>query len=158
MDPNVFRKGDASSCLVVDKAWKDVINKPAYFDILAKRIVDMLEEAEKDGLITKSDNFQRVKTKINEILLLPLQKEYELSAREKTHTEGYILADAFWDEIKMDDPIYERLHEALERAYAIRQQVLQHSPLTASDKLQDVKDDFNATIIKPLLHINEDEW
>ena len=49
MDPNIFKKEDAESCLVVNKTWNQILNKPDFFTELGKRIVNMTEEAEKVG-------------------------------------------------------------------------------------------------------------
>lgn len=160
MDPNVFRKGNASSCLVVDKTWDEVINKPDFFDELAKRIVAMLEGAESLGdlaILTRRDTLGRTKTVINTILLEPLQELYEETAQRAVRTEGSILADAFWSEIKSNEQSMERLLEALEKAYKMKQKIADGRPLTGSDTLQTVKDTFNNTISKPLLGQGEDE-
>lgn len=150
MDPNVFRKGDAPSCLVVDKTWDDIIDKPDSLDELASRIVAMIKNAEELGYVLKSTNFGVFKQMINAILLEPLKDgEYDTPSREDG-TPGNIRADAFWDEIQITDSTWERFRDAIDRAFAMRVAVSNHRPLTNRDVLQNVKDNFNEAVIAPL--------
>ena len=159
MSSNTFRKGDASSCLVVGKSWNEIINKPDFYDELAVRIVKMLTAAESLGILRRPDTFTAVKETINKVLLEPLRKNLsDLPISESSHTKGYILADAFWDEILSAGGVdLTRLKLALERAGAMRTAINEHAPLGVKDTLQDVKTNFNDTVLKPLLGINEDE-
>lgn len=159
MDPNVFRKGDAPSCLVVDKTWADVINKPDFLDELERRIVAMADGAEQIDLIDKSTTLREFKEAINTVLLKPLQMEIAPEEPEEggAHGAGTILADAFWDEIKIPDDTWENFRDALVKAYNMKLRIQEHQPLSASDTLQTAKDNFTDTVVKPLLGINEDE-
>ena len=47
MDPAIFRKGDATSVLVVDKSWNDIIDKPDFFD--EKKVEEIVDAAEEAG-------------------------------------------------------------------------------------------------------------
>ena len=149
MDPNVFRKGDASSCLVVDKAWKDVYNKPDFFTTLAEVITRMAAEAKETGIVHKATSFGEFKRIINQVLLTPLREAQYEPSHEKYDTQP-VMADAFWSEIEQNDE-WAGLYKAIEKAYVMRESIIAHRPLVAADKLQDVKDNFNETVIEPML-------
>lgn len=170
MDAAIFRKGDAPSVLVVDKSWNDIIDKPDFFDELAERIVMMEDAATEIGLMQKSTPFgglapnmqeellkTSLKGAINEILMKPLtaQLEYHLDNREKA--ENSILADAFWDEIIINKNIWERLYQALDRAYKMKERIDDNSPLSNASTIQNTKSLLNEAVIEPLLGINRDD-
>lgn len=155
MNPNVFRKGDAPSCLVVDASWEDVINQPAFFTELAVRIVGMTDEAEKIGLLRKATTLGKTKEAINSILLEPLREDTETSETPVLRKPNTILVDAFWDEIKKSGHTWEKFTEALQKAADMRARILEGQPLSNSATLQDVKDEFNNTIVKPLTGIEK---
>ena len=157
MDPNIFRKGDAPSCLVVDKTWDDIVNKPEFFDELVERVVAMMNGAEDIGLLKKSTTLGQLKEAINTILLRPLQAPSHSSEDPKSKTPGSILVDAFWDEIPQTEEKWQKFKEAIARAYDMKIQIGDHQPLTERDTLQTTKDNFNDTVVKPMLGINEDE-
>lgn len=158
MNPNVFRKGDAASCLVVSKTWDDVLNTPGFFKELAERLIEMMENAEDIGRITKATTFGQFKKAINEILLDPLRHDPSSPDSGKDTPEpGTILVDAFWDEIISPNKDWERLQEAIEKAAEVKKRIEEHVPLTSSDTLQNTKDNFNQTIVEPLNGINLDE-
>ena len=157
MDPNVFRKGDASSCLVVDKTWEDVIGKPDFMDELAERIVDMMDGAEDFGLLTTATTFLQFKKAVNQILLRPLQKDIETTENTNSQPPDTILVDAYWDEIPQTENKWRKFKEAVARAYDMKLQIGEHQPLSERDTYQTVKDNFNDTVVKPMLGINEDE-
>lgn len=157
MDPNVFRKGDAPSCLVVDKSWAEIINKPDFFDELVDRVVAMMRGAENFGLILKTTTFVEFKRAINEILLRPLQEQSHSDEKPVLKKPGTILADAFWDEIKMSKSEWLHFRDALAHAYDMKVQIGDHQRLTEKDTLQTAKDNFNDTVVKPMLGINDDE-
>ena len=160
MDPNIFRKEDADSCLVVEKSWNDIIDKPDFFDELVQRLVLMTKGAEDyPDLLMKSTTFRVVKEAINDILLVPLQKQLDITNINVERTPNSILADAFWDEIIKPNELWDGIKEAIEKSYAMKQQIEkgEHTALTDSSTLQDVKNTMNDTVIKPLLGIEDDE-
>lgn len=157
VSPSLFRKGDAPSCLVVDKSWEDIINKPDFFDELVERVVNMMKGAEVVGLLTKATTLRELKEAINEILLEPLQEELHIGEDVVQRTPGSVLADAFWDEIPQTTEYWLRFKEAIARAYEMKNQIAEHQPLTKKDTLMSTKNNFNDTVVKPLLGINEDE-
>lgn len=166
MASNAFRKGSASSVLVTEKTWQDVINKPGNFDEIASRIIDMMLGAEEGskkvdetylgGLLLASNTFGEVKQAINAALLDPLLKDYSSPARANSNDGPVIYPDFFWDEIQTESN-WQRIRDALLRAAELRSRIDEQKPLTSSDKLQDVKNTFNETILKPLLDIHEDD-
>lgn len=158
MDSNVFRKGDASSCLVVNTTWQEVINKPDFFDELAKRIVAMYSNALDIGPLLKASTLADLKTAINSILVEPLTNpDYNTPDNATTPRANTVLADAFWDEIELPDEMWGKLKDALIGASNMREQTLEHTPLTTKDTLQEVKVNFNETVVYPLLSINDNE-
>lgn len=157
MDPNVFRKGDATSVLVVDKSWRDIIDKPDFFDELSRRIVEMSHAASSIGLLKKATTLRQFKNAINTILMDPLLREYSDSSDNNVQKNGSVLVDAFWDEIIKPDDIWEDLKESLEKAYAMKLKIEDSYPLSDSSTMQESKDMMNEAVVKPLLGINEDE-
>lgn len=157
MDPAIFRKGDASSVLVVDKSWNDIIDKPDFFNELAKRIVLMAQAANTIGQITKTTTLRQFKDAINAVLMTPLLETFDNSDHNPTRKPGSVLVDAFWDEIIKPDKDWEELKSAIEKAYDMKLRIGEHSPLTNADTLMRSKETFNDTVMKPLLGINEDE-
>ena len=157
MDPNVFRKGDAPSCLVVDKSWNEIVGKPDFFDELAERIVRMMDAADDFGLLTRATTLRQFKDAVNEILLRPLQYDYPAGEDIVLKGSDTILVDAFWDEIRQDENTWVKFKDAITRAYDMKGRIAEHKPLTNKDMLQSSKDNFNETIVKPLCGINEDE-
>ena len=159
MDPNIFRKGDAPSCLVVDKTWDDIIDKPDFFDELANRILEMTSQAEslQPQFNPKTATFWQLKDAINKVLMVPLTDRNTHQSVQKKRTEGSVLVDAFWDEIIVTDNDWEKLKSAIAKAYDMRLRIEEHNPLTESDTLKKTKDVFNETTIMPLLGINLDE-
>lgn len=157
MDPAIFRKGDASSVLVVDKSWNDIIDKPDFFDELAERIVKMSDAAKSIGLMLNSTTFRQFKEAINEILMNPLLSSVEHDGNNVVQKPGTVLADAFWDEIEKPDDVWAKLRDAIAKAYGMKEKIAERSPLTRSDTLLQAKTTFNDTIVKPLLGINDDE-
>ena len=157
ISPEVFRKGEASSCLVVGKTWKDIINKPAFLDEMVVRVVNMMNGAEDVGLLTKATTLRELKEAINKILLRPLQEELHIGEDVVVRTPGSVLADAFWDEIPQTTEYWVRFKEAITRAYEMKNQIAEHQPLTDKDTLMSTKNNFNDTVVKPMLGIKEDE-
>ena len=157
MDPNVFRKGDASSVLVVDKSWKDIIDKPDFLDELSKRILLMSHAAEAFGQVTKATTFQQFKNAVNSVLMDPLIETVDTDEQNVVRKHGSVLVDAYWDEIIKTDDDWKELKSAVERAYIMKVKIGEHNPLTSSDTLMKSKETFNDTVMKPLLGINEDE-
>lgn len=157
MDPAIFRKGDASSVLVIDKSWNDIIDKPDFFDELAERIVKMSDAAESIGIMLKSTAFKQFKEAINEILMNPLLSSVEHDGHNVVQKPGTVLADALWDEIEKPDAVWAKLRDAIAKAYGMKEKIDERSPLTSSDTLLQAKTTFNDTIVKPLLGINDDE-
>ena len=165
MDSAIFRKGDASSVLVVDKTWRDIIDKPDFFDELAERIVMMSDAAESVGLMLKSTPFgpdenspkTNLKGAINQVLMAPLLDPVENDGANIVRKDGSVLIDALWDEILISDTVWTELRAALAKAYDMKLRIGENNPLTSSDTLMDTKDTFNNTVLKPLLGINEDE-
>ena len=158
MSSYTFRKSDSPSCLVVNKAWDDIVDKPNFFDTLVK-IVTQMKSSAQDRLLDKSTPFRQVKEILQQVLIDPmLNPENEpVNTAPLPQRPNTILADAYWDEIIQNGETWEHLHEALERAYDMLQRIKQSQPLTASDDLQDLKDTANETILKPLNGINDDE-
>lgn len=156
MDPAIFRKGDAPSVLVVDKSWNDIIDKPDFFDELAERIVKMSDAAESIGQMIKSTTFMQFKRAINAVLMEPLLASVEHDGHNVDRKTGSVLADAFWDEIKKPDDVWEKLQAALAKAYEMKLRIAENRPLTESDTLMQSKNVFNDTIMKPLLGIEGD--
>lgn len=157
MDPAIFRKGDASSVLVVDKSWNDIIDKPDFFDELAERIVLMTDRAESIGMMLKSSPLKDLKNAINLVLMDSLIEDVGHGAPDVKRKEGSVLVDALWDEIQISDADWKRLYTAIEKAVAMKDRTTENYPFTSSDTLMSTKDKFNDTVLKPLLGINEDE-
>lgn len=148
-----FVKQDAPSCLVVDATWDSVINKPDDFDEIVQTILEMIAQAEARGLVLNTTTFGAFKEAINDILIRPLANRHETTPDEDDNTEksqGYVLADAFWDELILSED-WQDFQKAVERAYAMKLQIEKSSPLTKNNTLQETKDNFNETIIKPLI-------
>lgn len=152
-----FKKGNASSCLVMNKAWKDIVGKPDFFDTIAKIMVEMLQGAEETGLLLASTSFTHTKDIINKVLISPLMENKPSSIPPQPQTEGTILADAFWDELIQTDEILANFKTAIERAYAMKLQIQESAPLSNESDLGEFKETINSTILKPLNAINEDE-
>lgn len=157
MDPNIFKKEDAESCLVVNKSWDQILNKPDFFTELGKRIVNMTEEAEKVGELTRESTLKFVKAAINKVLLGPLQEEMDESIGNPTRGNNTILVDAFWDEISQNDTAYDHLKESIEKAYAMKKRIDQMSPLSGGSTLQDTKTTMNKAVLEPLRGIFDEE-
>lgn len=156
MNPNVFRKGDASSCLVIECPWEDVLDKPFLFDEMKDRVLMMVAAAEEQGLLTKADTLKIVKNAINDVLIKPLQADISSSQTVPQEHEGYIKADAFWDEIPN---VPKDLQKALVRLIQMRAKIDDYigNPLDDKSTLMDTKTTFNQTVLMPLNDINEDE-
>lgn len=161
MDPNIFKKEDAESCLVVNKTWDQILNKPDFFTELGQRIVNMTEEAEKVGELTRESTLKFVKAAINKVLLGPLgslHEEIDDSAEKPSRSSSdSIMADAFWDEISQDDKVYENLKSGIEKAYAMKKRINAMSPLSDAASLQDTKNTMNKAILEPLRGIFDEE-
>ena len=157
MDPNIFKKEDAESCLVVNKKWNQILNKPDFFTEVGKRIANMTEEAEKFGELTRESTIKFVKAAINKVLLGPLQEEMDESIGNPTRGNNTILVDAFWDEISQNDIAYDNLKEAIEKAYAMKKRIDQMSPLSEDSTLQDTKTTMNNAVLEPLRGIFDEE-
>lgn len=157
MDKNIFRKEDATSCLVVDKSWDQILDKPDFFTELGKRIVEMTSEAERVGILTRETTLKYLKQAINDVLLIPLQKDEGEPGTNPIKSDESILADAFWDEISHNDSAFKGLKEAIEKAAAMKKKIGELAPLTDASTLQDTKDAMNEAVLKPLRGINEDE-
>lgn len=153
-----FRKSDSPSCLVVNKAWDDIVDKPNFFDTLVK-IVTQMKSSAQDRLLDKSTPFRQVKEILQQVLIDPLlnPENEPVNTAPLQQRPNTILVDAYWDEIIQNGETWENLHAALERAYDMLQRIKQSQPLTVSDDLQDLKDTANETILKPLNGINDDE-
>ena len=152
----MFRKGDASSCLVVESPWEDILDKPFLFDEMKERVLMMVEAAKEQGLLTRADTLRAVKNAINSVLIRPLQTDIETTPTVPVEHEGYVKADAFWDEIP-DVP--KDLKEALDRLFQMKTQIDDHIGNQLDDKstLMDTKTTVNKTVLMPLNDINEDE-
>ena len=168
MDPNVFRKGDSKSILVIDRNWNEVINKPFRFDEMTDRLLAIMKNADPSmkndegepgvGILTKEDTLRKLKTAINRVLIGPLTDDrygHSTNERPQPH-EGCIYVDAFWDEIP-DIPL--ELSEALTRLSLMNTRVVENYDNTLNDKstLMDTKNIMNETVLKPMNGINEEE-
>lgn len=156
VSPSLFKKGDAPSCLVLDKTWDEIINKPNNLEELVMRAVNMIKGAEDIGLVTKATTFQELKNAIDKVLLLPLQEDLHTKEDTASRTPGSILADAFWDEIPQTSEYWARFKEAIARACEMKDRIAEHEPLTDKDTLTSTKNTFNGAVVKPLLGINEE--
>lgn len=161
MNPLIFRKEDASSCLVPDKTWDDIIGKPDLFEVIADRILEMSEEADKVQLLSRGSSLKTVKQVINKVLLdilkVPIQNvdagdsDTDDSDSEQTdETKNVVYADAFWDEIGDTSEFSVKLKSAIDKAYVMKQRIGQSSPLTDASTLQDTKNLVNTAILNPL--------
>ena len=158
MDPKIFKKEDAPSCLVVGKSWNEILNKPDFFTALSAIIVHMTDRAELIGELTRETTLSFVKHAINSVLLEPLQEDVENDPVVPSGpNEGKILADAFWDEISNDDEVLGRIKQAIEKAYQMKKEIAKCLPLTNGSTLSDLKADMNNIILKPLRGKIEDE-
>lgn len=157
VSPSIFRKGDAPSCLVVDKTWEEIINKPDFFDELVERVVNMMKGAEDIGLLTKATTLRELKEAINTVLLRPLQEDLHTGGEAVSGKTEAILADAFWDEILLTSEYWSRLEESIARAYELKTKIAEQQPLSNKDTLMSTKNKFNDTVVKPMLGIDEDE-
>ena len=165
MDPNVFRKGDAKSVLVVETPWDEITGKPVMFDELADRIRAMHDAAEdyrtSKGL-TRKDSLMKLKIAIRDVLIYPLtfkwgdDIESDDSSSEDDEKER-IKIDALWKEIP---DIPEDMKKALEDAYLMWNSINKKHEgeyLTDKSTLWDTKGTMNETVLKPLLGIEEDD-
>ena len=161
MHPLIFRKEDASSCLVPDKTWDDIIGKPDLFEVIADRILEMADEANKVQLLSRGASLKTVKRVINKVLLdilkVPLPKAAtddsstdDSDSEQTNETRNVVYADAFWDEIGDTSEFSVKLKSAIEKAYVMRQRIEQSSPLTDASSLQDVKNLVNTAVLNPL--------
>ena len=159
MNPLVFRKEDASSCLVPDKTWADIIDKPDMFEQLADRVLSMAEAADKVQLLDRNTVFRIVKETINDVIIKPLipsQGENNSasgstgSAQTNRTSTNVVFADAFWDEIGDSEEFAEKMKAAIEKAYVMKQRIAENSPLPDSATLQDVKNLVNTAVLNPL--------
>ena len=152
----MFRKGDASSCLVVETPWEDILDKPFLFDEMKERVLLMVHAAQEQGLLTKVDTLKVVKNAINSVLIRPFQAHIEVSQNIPVEHEGNVKADAFWDEIP-DVP--KDLKEALDRLFQMRAKIDDNIGNQLDDKstLMDTKTTVNENVLMPLNDINEDE-
>ncbi|MBO6031942.1 MAG: hypothetical protein J6Q22_10915 [Prevotella sp.] len=160
MDPNIFKKEDAPSCLDVGKSWDEILNKPDFFEELGIRVVRMADEAEKVGELTRESTLAFVKAAINSVILEPLRDDVNIgqgASSEETEKDESILADAFWDEISNDNKILKRLKSAIEKAYAMKKRIDASIPLSAGASLTDLKDTMNTTVLEPLRGVVEEE-
>ena len=165
MDPNVFRKGDSKSILVVEPTWNQITGKPVMFDELADRIRAMHEAAEiyrtSKGL-TKKDSLMRLKEAIRDVLIYPLTFKWgeDIESDDSDDVDdgdGRISIDALWDEIP---DIPDDMKKALEDAYLMWHSINEkHNGEYLTDKstLMDAKETMNDTVLKPLLGIEEDD-
>lgn len=159
MDPNVFRKGDAKSVLVVETPWKQIIGKPVMFDELADRVRKMHDAADAykfDKGLTRQSTLMDLKIAIKNVLIYPLTYAWEGQSEEPSSDDELISIDAFWEEIP-DVP--RDLKKALADAYLMWQSINEKHKgeyLTDKSNLMDSKDTMNETVLKPLLGIDED--
>ena len=155
MDPNIFRKGDAKSVLVIEQPWGKVLDKPALFDEMATRLLDMMEAAEDKGILLRSDTLRELKRVITSVLINPLKDPLPDEETVEEYTDN-IPVDAFWDEIP---GVPARLSEALERLNLMMTRINENmdNKLDRKSTLMDAKDIVNETVLKPLNNINEDE-
>ena len=153
MDPNVFRKGKAPSVLVVERTWDEVLDKPYQFDEMAERVIEMMEGAKDFGLLTKPDSLGRLKESVWKALLDPLKKDFPEGEQAIPH-DGYILGDAFWDEIP---GVKKSLREALSRLSKMMEKIEANNDnrLTPKSTLMEAKELMNETVLKPLKGVDD---
>ena len=89
MSSLTFRKGDASSCLVVEKPWDEVLDKPDAFEEISVRILEMVRRAEGEDLLTRHDTMTEIKRILNECLIHPLK----MPVSEEDATTGLYLTE-----------------------------------------------------------------
>ena len=154
MDPRIFSKEDAPSILVIEKPWKDVLDKPILFDEVAERVIDMMQAAQ-GKYLTRADTLRKLKEVMNEVLLTPLQKDIEVEPTGDSDLGDSILVDAFWEEIPGIPP---DLKIALERLLMMKEQIDEHltNRLDSKSTLMDTKTMVNDTVLDPLNGINRD--
>lgn len=160
MEPWIFRKEDAKSILTIDMPWRDVLDKPAFFDKVSEIMVNMMGAAATTELLTRPDTLRTLKKVVSEVLIDPLNVPLDEggtesdSTDEDGNTENRIKVDAFWDEFT--DVDMDTLKAAIERAYLMYLKINQSTPLTNASTLMDTKETVNETILKPLKGIDED--
>ena len=159
MDPNVFRKEDAPSILVIEKPWKDVFDKPNQFDEVAKRVIDMMKAAieayNSGGLLTRPDTLRRLRDIVNSVIITPLTTEYKEEHSEPAKDPDSIFVDAFWEEIPGIPP---ELTEALKRLLKMKEKIDDNvgNKLDNKSTLMDAKELVNETVLEPLNGIDYD--
>lgn len=159
MNPLIFRKEDASSCLVPDKTWADIIDKPDMFEQLADRVLSMVAAADKVQLLDRNTAFRIVKETINDVIVSPLTSSQgennsassspDSSQTDRTST-NVVFADAFWDEIGNSEEFAEKMKAAIEKAYGMKQRIAENTMLSDDSTLQDVKNLVNSAVLNPL--------
>lgn len=154
MNSYVFRKTDASSCLVTNKTWKDIIGKPNFFEELVTRIVNMMTAAKKEELLKGSSTLKHTKEAINRVLLAPLQADLDMDELSAIKRDNTIFVDALWEELTITQTEWDNFYKALENATRLRLQIDEHKQLTPQDKLSTVKEYVNDILIKPLSGID----
>lgn len=150
MNPLVFSKKPASSCLVPEKTWDEVIGKPELFEQMARRVYEMAEAAGKVELLKRSSSLRTVKEVVKSVLLDPLEPSLEDVAPGPKHVKGNVLADAFWDEIDASDDFWHRVKDYITEASVMKQRIAENTMLSDGSTLQDVKNLINSAVLNPL--------
>ena len=152
-----FKKKLASSCLVPNKTWEEIVNKPNYIDTFQAIVETMMSKASEYGEVTDKTPFATVKDIVLETIIEPMLANPPPTKPPMGQTPGTILVDAFWDEIQQASDYWGMEKKAFERILDMQERTTGNQPLDQKDNLQAVKEIINETIIRPLLGINVDE-
>ena len=156
MNPLIFKKELASSCLVPNKTWDDVIGKPDMFYEMAQRILAMANEAAKVETLSRTTTLKIVKKVIKDVIIDPLTERLQQEDGNTTESDDsnsdreIVYADAFWDEIGSVKDFSHNLREAIDKAYVMKKRINENEPLTDSSTLQETKNLINTAILNPL--------
>lgn len=160
MNPNIFRKGEATSVLVPEKSWNEVLDKPANLDAVAERVVAMLLAANGmpsytvENLVADVLEVIRQKTEIPGEYVLPalnaVVEVYE-DMVDGTFDSRAEIVDAVEDALSAFAPAGSSVDEAVSDIFGLFLKADGERYLGGGDTLGDAKDVINNVLVTPLL-------